>query len=197
MWSDAVGNKRNNGAKKIGEKAVFKTRRFTVFDSKLKIRGKILNKPYIRQNSCSEILAITEDGFIILVKSYRPELDCYVYELPAGTLKNREDPEKAAMRELEEETGYAPRKIEYMFGGYPLLGYSDCKLYFFLATGLEKKKQNLEEDESINVKLFKPAEVLRLLEKGKIKDLCVLPAMYHYYYVMKEGKKRVRYMDPH
>ena len=49
------------------------------------------------------------------------------------------------------------------FSGYLLLGYSDCKLYFFLATGLAKKSQHLEEDKYIDVKLFKPAEFLRMV----------------------------------
>lgn len=183
--------------RKLGEKAIFKTRRFTVFDSTLRISGKTVNKPYIRQNSCSEILAITKDGKIILARSYRPELDRYIYELPAGTMKDQESPERAARRELEEETGYTAKEMKHMFSSYPLLGYSDCKLHFFLATGLAKKKQNLEEDESINVRLFKPQEVLSMLENGKIADMCVLSAMHHYYYVLNKGKKHIKYKDPH
>ena len=160
------------------------------------IAGKIVNKPYIRQNGCSEVLALTKAGRIILIESYRPELDEYVYELPAGSLKKNEKPETAAKRELEEETGHKAGRISYMFSGYPLLGYSDCKLYFFLATGLEKKEQHLEDDEDINVKSFSPAEVLKLLENGRIKDMNVLAAMHYYYYVTKAGRRRIKYADP-
>ena len=182
--------------KKIGEKAVFRTRRFTVFDAKLEINGKRVRKPYIRQNGCSEILAISGKGKVVLIRSYRPELDCYAYELPAGTLKKDEDPKKGAIRELEEETGYSAKRMKYLFSGYPLLGYSDCKLHFFLATGLERKKQKLEEDESIDVSEFEPGEVLKMIQKGKIKDMCVLTAMQHYFYMLNRGKKSVRYVDP-
>lgn len=156
----------------------------------------MINKPYIRHSACAEILAIASTGHIILIKSYRPELDDYAYELPAGSLKTGENPVAAARRELEEETGYKARKLKYMFSGYPLLGYSDCKLYFFLATGLTKKDQHLEEDEYIEVKLFKPVEVLRMLKNGKIKDMCVITAMDYYYYVTKQGKHHIRYADP-
>jgi ADP-ribose pyrophosphatase len=182
--------------KKIGEKKVFETRRFTVFDSKLKIAGKIVNKPYVRQNDCSEILAITRSGSVVLVRSYRPELDGYAYELPAGTLKEKENPKKAALRELEEETGYKAKRVEYLFSSYPLLGYSDCKLHFFLATALHKSRQRLEDDESIDVREYSPKEVFRMLREGKIKDMCVLSAMYHYHYILDQGRKRVRYKDP-
>lgn len=188
--------KNTSAIRKLGEKAVFKTRRFTVFDSRLNINGQIVNKPYIRQNDCAEILAITSSGHIILIKSYRPELNSYVYELPAGTLKASERPSRTAIRELEEETGYKARKVRYMFSGYPLLGYSDCKLYFFLATGLQEKEQHLEKDEYINVQLFKPTEILKMLKEGKIKDMCVITAMDYYYYVTKEGRRLVTYANP-
>ena len=184
------------GVKKIGEKAVFRTRRFTVFDAELEMNGKRVSKPYIKQNDCSEILAINGKGNVVLIRSYRPEIDCYVYELPAGTLKDGEDAKRGAIRELEEETGYSARKIEYLFGGYPLLGYSDCKLHFFLATGLKRKKQKLEDDESITVREFRPGEVLKMIRKGRIKDMCVLTAIQHYFYVLDQGRKSVMYADP-
>lgn len=189
---------KNNGrVKKLGQNIIFRTRRFAVVDTKLRIRNKILNKPYISQNDCAVMLAFTEDGSIILIESYRPEFNGYSYELPSGTFKDNEKPAVAAKRELEEETGYVASKIRYMYGGYPLLGYSDCKLHFFLATNLQKKKQLLEDDESIFVKKFRPEEVLRMLRQGKIKDLCVLSAMHYYYYVLNKGKKRMSYTEPH
>ena len=164
---------KNGRVRKIGEHAILKTRRFTVFDSELRIAGKTVSKPYIRQNDCAEVLAITDSGSVVLVRSYRPELDGYAYELPAGTLKDKEDPKKAAARELEEETGYVAGKLRFLFSGYPLLGYSDCKLHFFLATGLKKRKQDLEDDESIDAKEFKLGEVFSMLrhrqDKGPLR----------------------------
>jgi ADP-ribose pyrophosphatase len=178
--------KRVDDVRKIDERTLFKTKRFAVLDAKLRIRNKVVTKPYISHNDCAEILAVTKSGSIVLIKSYRPEFDGYSYELPSGTLRNREKPERAAMRELEEETGYVGRKIKYMFRGYPLLGYSNCKLHFFLVTGLEKREQHLEDDESIFAKEFRPKEILKMLEDGKIKDLCVLSAMHYYCCVLNK-----------
>ena len=149
-------------------------------DSKLRVRGVRVSKPYISQNDCVEILAITKRGGVVMIRSYRPELDGYVYEIPAGTLKDGERPEAAARRELMEETGYSAKKIAHMFSGYPLLGYSDCKLHFFLATGLERGGQRLEKDESIFVKEFGVAEVVRMFNKGRIQDLNALAAVQFY-----------------
>ncbi len=155
-----------------------------------------MSKPYIRQNDCSEILAITESGSMVLVKSYRPELGCYAYELPSGTLKKGEDPKAAAIRELEEETGYVAGRMSHLFSGHPLLGYSDCRLHFFLATGLRKRRQRLEEDESIVVEEFKPGQVLGMLKAGKIRDLNVITALHHYYYFLDQGRMGAGYPDP-
>jgi ADP-ribose pyrophosphatase len=182
--------------KRLNKKVVFRTRRFAVIDAQLIIRDRVVDKPYISQNDCAEILAITKTGSILLIKAYRPEFNDYSYELPSGTLNNNEKPELAAKRELEEETGYIPKTVKYMFGGYPLLGYSDGKLHFFLATNLEKTEQKLERDESIYVEEFKPQEVLKMLQRGQIRDLCVLSAMHYYYYVLNEGKKSVSYREP-
>ena len=125
----------------------------------MRIRGRIVDKPYISQNDCAVILAITKHGKVLMIRSYRPELDGYAYEIPSGTLKKGESAGDAARRELREETGYVAKRIKYMFSGYPLLGYSDCNMHFFLATGLEKDKQIVENDESIFIKAFDRLEV--------------------------------------
>ena len=144
------------------------------------MRGRIVRKPYISQNDCAEILAITRKGKVLLIKSYRPELNDYVYEIPSGTLNTGEAPKAAAKRELKEETGYVAGKMTHMFSGYPLLGYSDCKLHFFVATELGRGSQQIENDESIFVEEFEIGQIIRMFKAGKIKDLSVLTAIQYY-----------------
>jgi ADP-ribose pyrophosphatase len=170
---------REKPVERLGKRVLFGTRRFEVVEASMRIRGKEVTKPYIRQNDCAEVLAVTETGSAVLIRSYRPEIDGYCYELPSGTLKDGEDPKAGAARELLEETGFRAKSIRRMFSGYPLFGYSDCELHFFLATGIEKGEQRLEDDESIQVREFPLAEVPRLVKAGKIKDLNVLTAVCH------------------
>ena len=167
-------------ARKIGKKLLLRTGRFSVVEAKMRVRGRIVSKPYISHNDCAQILAIAKPGKILLIKSYRPVLNGYVYEMPSGTLKNGESPLAAAKRELEEETGYIAGKMTHMFSGHPLLGYSDCKLHFFIARGLRKVAQRVEDDESIFVEELEIGRVMNMFMDGKIKDLNVLTALLFY-----------------
>lgn len=181
--------------RKIGERVLLSNRRFRIVSARLKIRGKTVEKPFMRQNDCVELIAVKDNGSILLAKSYRPELNRYIYEFPAGTMKRGESPRQAAARELAEETGYSAKKITFLFSGWPAFGYTDGKNYFFLAKGLSKEKQMLEADESIDIEEVSPGKLLRMLKQGKIEDLNVLAAFHYYYYIMSKGRKTVRYKD--
>ena len=68
------------------------------------------------------LLPIPEPGKIILIRQYRYTIDRWIWELPAGSLKAGEDPDKAAARECEEEIGLAPGKVTRLRGYYPTPG---------------------------------------------------------------------------
>jgi ADP-ribose pyrophosphatase len=89
------------------------------------------------------IVAITDDGKIVLVEQFRPPVDSPVVELPAGLVGDlpgmeSEPLETAARRELIEETGYDAARMEPLFDGVPSAGLCDEHITFFLASGLTK-----------------------------------------------------------
>ena len=89
------------------------------------------------------IVAITDDGKLVLVEQFRPPVAARVVELPAGLVgdvpgEEDEALETAARRELLEETGYKAATMELLFEGAPSAGLSDEQITFFLATGLRK-----------------------------------------------------------
>jgi len=116
------------------------------------------------------ILALTEKKEIVMIRQFRKPADEVLWELPAGTLEKGEDLVSCARRELEEETGYYPRKIKKLITFFSAPGFCNEKLTLFLAEDLEKKNKNEDADEFIEVKPIKPNEALRLVKENVIKD---------------------------
>ena len=163
----------------IGESVAYKTRRFDVVEARMRIRGRTITKPFIRHNDIVFVIPITNSGEIVLIRSYRPELRRYVLELPSGTLKTRESPERGAVRELLEETGFVAGKMSHIISGYPMLGYSDAKYHFFKATRLKRGEQRLENDEDIEVAEVSQKYLLRLIASNKLDDINIALALQH------------------
>lgn len=88
------------------------------------------------------VVAVTQEGKLVLVEQYRPPVDAPVIELPAGLAGDAgtagEALETAARRELLEETGYQARQWRRLFEGVASAGLSDERMTFFHAAGLRK-----------------------------------------------------------
>ncbi|MBI5100648.1 MAG: NUDIX hydrolase [Nitrospirae bacterium] len=109
----------------------------------------------IERVGCSGIVVIvpfTGDGSVILIRQFRPAVDAYVIELPAGLVDPGEKPEDAARRELIEETGYRAGDLDFMISGPASSGSSSEILDVFVASGLSFVGiGNRDESENIEV----------------------------------------------
>ena len=132
--------------------------------------GKTSYREIIEHNGGVQILGITPDGKIPMVKQYRKTAECAVLELPAGRLEIGEDPAEAAKREFREETGYSVESIELVSYFYPALGYSQEKLYFFYATGLTSGETDFDDNEAIDIIEYEPSELYKMVEDNTIFD---------------------------
>ena len=114
---------------------------------------------------------------IVLLKQFRPVVNSYLYELPAGTLDQNESALSCAKREIVEETGYLAKKFNYLGYIYPVPGYSTEKIHIYKADGLIKVGSKPEMDEVIESEIISFGKVKQLLKEGKIvdaKSICAL-----------------------
>jgi len=133
----------------------------------------------VERVNCSGIVGIvpiTEEGEVILIKQFRPPVNGYVIELPAGLCDMGETLEEAAARELIEETGYAAGRLRFLVKGPMSSGSSSEMLTVFVATDLTYVGVG-KRDETENIEVFKiPGEglasaLLRLQQENSFIDL--------------------------
>ncbi|MBR0385416.1 MAG: NUDIX hydrolase [Erysipelotrichaceae bacterium] len=116
------------------------------------------------------VLAVDENNRILFVEQFRHAVNDSVLELPAGMLEKGEDPEEAALRELQEETGYHADRIQLLAEFYTSPGVVNEKIYLYGAGDLTYVHQDLDDDEFLEVKRLTFAEVEDMIEKKQLKD---------------------------
>ena len=132
------------------------------------------------------IIAITENQEVVMIKQYRHGSKEVTLEIPGG-LVDEDHPEKAALRELMEETGFAGERIEYLGGVNPNPAIFNNLCHTYLVEKARKvSEKNLDPDEDIEVSLVPVSEIPSLLEDGLINHALVVVAFY--YYFLKKGQ---------
>jgi ADP-ribose pyrophosphatase len=139
-------------------------------DGIVKPNGKKTTREIVEHVDCVVILPIDSQGNILLVRQFRHAVGRELLELPAGSIDPGETPEEATIRELREETGYWPAKLERLGGFYAAPGYCTEYLHFFRASQLEKKPLTAEDTDEIEVVPVSPADVPGLVASGKVCD---------------------------
>jgi ADP-ribose pyrophosphatase len=127
-------------------------------------------REYIRHPGAAVILALFDNGDILLERQHRYPLRRDFLELPAGKFDPDETDLVCAQRELLEETGYTARAWRVLPTFHPCIGYSDERLEYFVATGLEQVGARLDPDEFLEVMRVPFAEALAMVKDGRISD---------------------------
>ena len=165
---------------KLSEERVFDGIRIKVDREKYMANGKEIIREIVKAGQAVVILPVKENGNVIMIQEERPAIGKKVLGLPAGMIEEGEDPKEAAFRELEEETGYQAKNLEFLRSLYASCGYSDEKIYYYLATDFTKTQQHLDQDEFIDVIEVPMKELEQMLDNNEILTGSVTIALMDY-----------------
>ncbi len=132
--------------------------------------GSVSTREYITHPGAVAMLALLDNGNLVMERQFRYPLHREFIELPAGKIDDGEDILVTAQRELLEETGYVASEWVHLTTAWPCIGYSDERMEYFLARGLKHVGRNLDEGEFLEVFELSPADAMEWIRLGKIND---------------------------
>ncbi|MCK4388281.1 MAG: NUDIX hydrolase, partial [Dehalococcoidia bacterium] len=107
-------------------------------------------------------------------------------EIPAGGINPGEEPLDCVRRELREEIGYLPQKIDKLGGFYSIPGYGTEYLYCYLASNLVPSRLVAEDTEGIEIVRVSPNQIPQLITSGEICDAKSIAALLTFLFMRQE-----------
>lgn len=143
--------------------------------------GNIVKWDFIGHKGAAAVVPVDDQGRLIMVRQYRPALDRYTLEIPAGGLASVDEPTRdAAARELSEETGYESEHLELLLSIRTTVAFCNEKIDIYVADHLVEGKQHLDEDEYVQVKHYEVSELTKKIFSGEIQDSKTVAAILAY-----------------
>lgn len=156
---------------KISSEQVYKGNFLNILrDTVLLPSGKQATREYVVHPGAVVVIALLDDGRVVLERQHRYPVGRVMVEFPAGKLDAGENPQYCGQRELLEETGYSATYWAYAGPMHLAIAYSDEVLHIYFAKGLTLGERKLDEGESLDVFTTTPAELLAMCSQGLVTD---------------------------
>ena len=133
--------------------------------------GNISIWDFVDHHGAAAVVPVLDDGRILMVRQHRPAIGRFTLELPAGKIDVvGESKRDCAARELEEETGYRAGELKLLITVDTTVAICNEEIEVYLATGLKKTRQQLDDDEDINLEAYTIDELVDMVREQKIRD---------------------------
>lgn len=133
------------------------------------------------RKGAAAVVAVREDGKLLMVRQDRPSIDRITLEIPAGSRDSvTEDTKVTAARELEEETGYRSDNISFLLSLKTTVAFCDEFIDVYLASNLVKTQQHLDDSEDISVEAWDLDDLCEMIYQGRIQDAKTVAAILAY-----------------
>ena len=154
----------------LDSRRVFEGRVFTVTADTVREGDTTYVREVVRHPGSAVIVPLFSDDTVALVRQYRHPAGRYLLEVPAGSLDEGETAEEGAARELEEELGFRAKALEKLSEFFVSPGFCEEKMWVYLATDLTETKQQLDDDEIVEVVRLPFSQALQMIANGEIED---------------------------
>ncbi len=156
-----------------------------ILSSKVVYNGRIVNlridtvrepgdkestREIVEHADCVAMVAVDQEGSVLLERQFREPAGKELLEIPAGGIEPGEDPVSAVKREMREETGFLPRRIESLGGFYSAPGYSTEYLYLYLVSDLKPERLHAEDTDLIRLEKVPAGRIPAMIASGEIRD---------------------------
>ena len=161
--------------KKVDSEYIFDGKLLQVYRDTVSLpNGELSTREYIKHQGAVAVVPVTDEGEIIAVRQYRYPIGRITIEIPAGKLDKGEDHLTCGKREFLEETGYTAEKMTYLGEFYPSVGFLTEKIHIYMAEGLKKEEQHLDEDEFLNVLKIPLSELMDMVKNNEIQRVMLV-----------------------
>lgn len=177
---------------KLGESTQTKTRVFEVRSAHYRhpVRGTKRDFVVLHAPDWVNVLALTPDHRLVLVRQFRFGVDEFSLELPGGVMEPGEDPVAAGLRELTEETGFTGRGARLLGSVHPNPAIQSNRCHIVFVEEAERTAElEWDADEEIGISTAAVDEVLALARGGGITHGLVLNALFLFEPVWQARKK--------
>jgi len=144
------------------------------------VDGRTTTREIVEHAACICVVAVDDDDNLILEKQFRKPLGKELLEIPAGGIDPGEDAEAAVVREMQEETGLRPQKLERLCGFYSSPGFCNEYLHLYLATDLVAGRLYAEDTAGIELVRVPVARIPELIASGKMEDAKSIAGLLYY-----------------
>lgn len=157
----------------LDSRAVHQGRVFRTLQNRVRLpNGRETTMDVVRHPASVILVPLPNPERVILVRQYRYCVDRWIWELPAGNVEPGEDPQAAARRECEEETGWTAETVERIGAFHPTPGYCDEVMVFYRLTGLTGASAlALDADEVLEPRIFTLDEARRMVAEEPVADM--------------------------
>jgi ADP-ribose pyrophosphatase len=165
---------------KLGETTRLKTPVFDILGRRYRHPTRASEREFVVIDAPDwvNVVAVTRDDRVVLVRQFRYGIDEFSLEVPGGVMEAGEDPVSAGMRELREETGYAGARARLLGSVRPNPAIQANTCHFVVVEDVDRAHElEWDTDEEIEVTTLPVAEAIALAHSGGIVHALVLNAL--------------------